>query len=922
MPLRPLPRIEIRNARCHNLRGFDCEFPLGAMTVVTGVSGSGKSSLAFDTLYAEGQRRFVTSLSTYARQFLERLPRPAVDSISHLPPAIAIERRNRAASDRATVGTASEVIDSLRVLFARCGQMRCPECETRVVTGGAVSVAERLEARFDFQRIQLAAPFGRHGVAGDAVAYRDRMAAAGHTRVLDLENRVVDWSAASPSEVESLLAGGLLLVDRLVPDRGAGRRRLLEAVEVAFDLGAGEVVVVDAAGHRESLRDAFGCPGCGTSYPEISVELLSFDRPAGACGTCQGLGRVPVLDLERVVPDPGRSLEGGAVAPFESATGREPRYEMLRHASARGISGDRAFSELSDSQREWVVEGDGVDWKGVRGFFADLAKTPQRRAARTLIARYRRFAVCPECQGTRLSREARSVEVEGQSLAAIAQRCLAEVAQWVSKIEPPTDDAPVRQTLLRLRARLADMQAVGLGYLGLDRSLQTLSGGEAQRLQLATALGGGLRGVLYVLDEPSVGLHPRDRGQLLAVLASIRARGNTVVIVEHSPEVLAAADHVIELGPAAGRRGGLLVAEGTLDAVRKQAGSLAGRLLGGEFAVRAAGGKREPRRAVGEIRVVGARENNLANLDVGFPLGALTVVTGVSGAGKSSLVHSVLVGNLLGRPERGACDAVEGARVIRGVEVVDTTPIVKSARSNPATYSKAFDAIRRRFAATREARALGASAGWFSFNVAGGRCDVCEGAGEVVIDMQFLEDLRVPCDACNGLRYRREALGVRVEGRSIVEVLALEVDEAREVFADDAAIATKLEPLSRLGLGYLRLGQPLSTLSSGEQQRLRLALGLAADPRDRLFVLDEPTTGLHAADVAVLLEAFDALIASGGHVVVVEHNLDVVRHADFVIDLGPEGGPGGGRIVAQGTPLEVARVEASHTGAALRAAGV
>ena len=907
--------ITIRNARSHNLRGVDCRIPLRALTVITGVSGSGKSSLAFDTLYAEGQRRYVTSLSTYARQFLERLPRPEVDSISHLPPAIAIEQRNRVTQARSTVGTATEILDSLRLLFSRTGEPHCPDCQRPALPGSVSAVSERISKRWSGRRIVLAAPFAwREGEAAEA--FVQRLLADGYTRIVDRENEIVDWVDVSGDRIEELLRGGLRLIDRLALSKKEASTRLREAVETAFDTDPGEIVVIDESGERASLWNTLACDGCGRRFQNPEPALFSFNSPMGACPECQGFGRVPALDRERVVPDAGKSLREGAIAPFNTPMGKQLQYELLRACDRRDISVEVPFGELTEGEQDVVFDGEGEDWYGVRGFFGWLEKRRYKVQARVLVARYRRYDRCPECEGGRLCADALCVRVGGRTLPELSRQSLSELRAWADSHEPIAEKLEVAEPVLqRLRSRLGTVEAVGLGYLGLDRSLRTLSGGEAQRIQLATALSGSLTAVLYVLDEPSVGLHPRDIDRLLDVLESIRAQGNTVVVVEHAPEIVAAAQHVIDLGPAAGTGGGRIVAQGRVEEIRAHESSETGRALRGEFEPLPSS-KRHPS---GEIRVVGACENNLKGIDVSIPLGCLTAVTGVSGAGKSTLVNTVLVRNLRGEPDRGACERIEGAVAVGDVVVVDQSPASRSPRSNPATVSKAFDSIRRRFAATREARALGFAPGWFSFNVRGGRCDACEGSGEVVIDMQFLDDLRVPCDECNGSRYRREVLGVRLNGRSIVDVLGFSIDEALEFFASDRSITSRLQPLSRVGLGYLTLGQPLSTLSGGEHQRVRLATVLAEGVRDRLYVLDEPTTGLHPADIQVLLRCLDALLDEGGTVLVVEHNLDVIAHADFILDLGPEGGPGGGEVVAAGSPEEVAQVSSSHTGRALRA---
>jgi excinuclease ABC subunit A len=919
--------IRIENARSHNLRGVSCRIPIGALTVVTGVSGSGKSTLAFDTLYAEGQRRYVTSLSTYARQFLERLPRPQVDRISSLPPAIAIEQRNRVTNARSTVGTATEILDHLRLLFAKLGATECPDCGVPVEAGTVLAVSGRILDRFAGGRVQLAAPLVRR--KGErAPGLVERLAREGFTRVVDADGRTVDWVEVKASERNALLKGGaLLLIDRLAlrePVDDATRTRLAEAVAGAFERGQGELVVVGPDNERVRHLEGFACDGCGRRFATPEPALFSFNSPLGACATCQGFGRTAEVDWDRVVPDSERSLEGDAIAPFATPMGRALKRDLLAACRVLGIPTEVPWTALDEPTRQIVFEGDDAgEWYGVRGFFDWLEGRRYKVQARVMIARYRRFVTCEDCQGTRLCEDARAVRVRGRHIGELARLGIGEVMDWIDALEPSeAEQSRAKRLLDMLRTRVATVNAVGLGYMGLDRQVRTLSGGEAQRIQLATALGGGLTAALYVLDEPSIGLHPRDMERLLQVLLAIRDQGNTVVVVEHAPEILAAADHVIDLGPEAGSRGGRLMVEGDVEAVKACADSKTGALLRGELDQLPSG--RSPRgEAEDVLRVVGASENNLHDVDVDIPLHRMVVVTGVSGAGKSTLIGSVLVGQLQAPGDRkdppGACERIEGRERIGEVVVVDQTPAVRSPRSNPATVSKAFDTIRQRFAATREAKAAGVGPGWFSFNVAGGRCDTCEGAGEVVIDMQFLDDVRVPCDQCGGLRYRREALQIRLDGRSIVDVLNLTIDDACQAFAHDERIARRLEPFRRVGLGYLTLGQPLSTLSGGEHQRIRLALALGESRPDALYVLDEPTTGLHAADIRRLLECLEALIEAGGSVVLIEHNLDVIRAADWIIDVGPEGGPGGGRIVATGTPASVAAVPESLTGRALAA---
>ncbi len=915
--------IRIENARSNNLRGVHCAIPLGALTVITGPSGSGKSTLAFDTLYAEGQRRYVSSLSAYARQFLERLARPEVDHISNLPPAIAIEQRNAVTGSRATVGSASEVVDQLRHLFAQVGETICPDCEKVVDAGGIMATADRIAADHAGKAISMVAPI-RSG-EGRAGQVRDELVRDGHTRLLDVEGSVLDLLESTPRTKPSKAKPWWLLIDRMalassVRDREAQRSRLIEAVSLAFARGSGEVLVCRkgiAAAVAPVYREGRVCDGCGRRFPEPSPGLFSYNNPIGACATCEGFGRIPEIDWDRVVPDPSRSLNDDAIAPFSTKTSRRLKHRLLEACEIVGLDPDQPFIDFDASEREFVFEGDGENWNGVRAYFDWLAGRRYKIQARVLIARHRRYDPCPDCEGARLSAESRAVLIEGISIADVGRKTLAEALDWADDlIERSVGGHAPTRLLQLLQTRLRTIHAVGLGYLTLDRTVRTLSGGEAQRIQLATALGGSLCGSLYVLDEPSIGLHAADLDRLLHVLQAIRDQGNTVVVVEHARQLIEAADYVIDLGPEAGRRGGEIVAAGTVSEIREVPGSKTGAALRGELRRREGPCRDlsgEPR-----IRIVGADVNNLKNLSVEIPLHGLVAITGVSGAGKSTLIRDVLVPALDSQPALDSSAKnwreIEGKEWVDGVVVVDQSPATRSVRSNPATITKAFDAIRQQFASTREAKARGWSPGKFSFNVAGGRCDECEGAGVVVIDMQFLDDLRVPCDACGGRRYRREVLDIRIDGRSITDVLDLGLEEACEFFANEPKIVSRLEPLVRVGLGYLRLGQPLSTLSGGEHQRLRLGQALVAGADRTLYIFDEPTTGLHATDTQRLLECFDQVIENGASILVVEHDLEVIARADWVIDLGPGGGPHGGQIVAEGPPEAVARVRESLTG--------
>ena len=913
--------VRIENARSHNLKGVDCEIPLGRMTVITGPSGSGKTTLAFDTLYAEGQRRYVGSLSAYARQFLERLPRPEVESSSKLPPAIAIEQRSGVTSARATVGSATEVLDPLRMLFARVGITVCPTCDEVVDAGGIVATAERIAGEAAGERVQILAPLrGGQGRAGEI---RDALVKEGFARLLSEAGEIVDLLETTPRRKPSTEQPWWILIDRLELRGSEGERgRLIEAVSQAFVRGAGELVVrvagralADARVYREGRT----CNRCARRFPEPSPGLFSFNNALGACPACEGFGRVAEIDWERVVPDPSKSLADDAIVLFATRTTRGWKKWLLDGCRSAGIDVGKPFASLSESERRFVLEGD-ARFEGVKAYFEWLEGRRYKVQARVQLARNRRYVPCPECGGTRLSEAARAVRVEGRSLADLASLTLAELLVWIEDLEVRGVLGEAARRLLELVAgRLQTIHAVGLGYVSLDRTVRTLSGGEAQRIQLATALAGSLTASLYVLDEPSVGLHAADLARLLRVLEAIRDQGNTVVVVEHALALIEAADHVIDLGPGAGRLGGQIVAAGTVEALRANPDSRTGRALVG--AGRSVPRGRRDLSTTPRLRLASGRIHNLRDLVVELPLRGLVALTGVSGAGKSTLVREILVPGLTrraGAPGAGRQGILAGAAQLDSIVLVDQSPGARSGRSNPATVTKAFDLIRQRFAESREARARGHRAGYFSFNVAGGRCETCEGTGEIAIDMQFLDDLRVPCEDCAGRRYRKEVLDIRIDGRSIVDVLALGIDEACEVFASDAKIVSRLRPLAQVGLGYLALGQPLSTLSGGEYQRLRLGQALLEGAGRTLYVFDEPTTGLHPSDTQVLLRCIDEVIEGGASVLVVEHDLDVIAQADWVIDLGPGGGPEGGRLVAEGTPEEIAGCEASLTGRALR----
>ncbi len=922
--------IRVEGARTHNLKGIRVRVPHGALTVVTGVSGSGKSSLAFDTLYAEGQRRYVESMSTYARQFLERMQRPDVDLVEGVPPAIAIEQRNGVRNARSTVATATEVADYLRLLFAKVGEVRCPGCGGRVARDSAADGAAKVIARAAGRRAHVVARVaGKHGDLGQRLV---ELRKAGWMRLF-LDGKAIDCDAIDPDELRRMRALPVV-TDRLAVAEEA-RARLCTAIEAAFALAAGRAEIW-LEGEPEPLRldEGYRCANCGRDLAPPEPRLFSYNSPLGACAACQGFGRLIGVAWDKVIPDGRKTLREGAIAVFQTPANRECQDDLERCAKRMKVRLDVPWSELTDEERLLVRDGEGENawkrgrWYGVAGFFKWLESKKYKMHVRVLLARYRGYDPCAACGGTRLREEARAVLVGGRSIAELEAMPVEALRRFLDELALGKQQRATAEPLLgELAARLGYLEEVGLGYLTLIRQTRTLSGGEAQRIALAAALGAQLTGTLYVLDEPSVGLHPRDSARLLAVLRKLTERGNTVVIVEHDPDIIRAADHVVDLGPGAGAAGGRVVFEGSFARLLEDRASATAEL----YRRRAAPLPRPaPPSDEGCVRVVAARAHNLKRVTVEIPRGALTCVTGVSGSGKSTLVEDVLYANLLRARGKavdfvGACDAVEGADDFADVVMVDQSPLARSSRSNPATYLKAFDEIRKLLAATAEAKRLGLGAGAFSFNVAreqgGGRCEACAGQGTLTLEMHFLADVTVQCDGCNGRRFGERALGVRLAGKNVSELLELTVDQAIALLADQPKLTACLQPFVDVGLGYLALGQATATLSGGESQRLKLAAHLSTG-RGRgggrkLFLLDEPTTGLHAADVEVLLAALGRLRDAGHTIVVVEHNLDFIRRADHVIDLGPEGGEAGGEVVAVGPPAAVARARGSHTGRAL-----
>ena len=918
----PISHIRIRGARQHNLRGFDLDLPRGRLSVITGVSGSGKSSLAFDTLYAEGQRRYVESVSTYAKQFLDRLPRPDVDSITGLTPAVSIQQSNPARSARSTVATATEVHDYLRLLFARLGTVHCGNCGRVVTADSPQSIAREAAGWPEDSTVLVLAPVA----LSPKLAWEEQaghLLRAGYTRA---------WIGGTVLGLDPVPALGKrarevdVVVDRFRwrPDE---RDRLVEACEQAFRRGEGKLAIVRGGDGPATFNERWECSNCGTPAMRPEPALFSFNSPLGVCPTCRGFGDVLTFAPELIVPDEGKSLAQGALAPW-AGSWRSVAWPRLQKLSKEiGVPLQKPWRELTAAHRKLLLEG-GREFRGVIPFLERLQKKSYKAGNRFVVKRYQVPRSCASCGGARLRPESLRVTLGGENIAQVCARSVASAAAFLAGLEFSGGERAIAgPALAELESRLRFLLRVDLGYLTLDRLTRTLSGGEAQRIELANALGANLADTLYVLDEPTAGLHPRDTERLIAILHELTARSNTVVVVEHDPLVIAAAEHLADLGPGAGELGGRLLYAGPAEGIRREKASATAAYLGGEKRVTRA---RRAGKPAGFVSVQGATHHNLKDVTARFPLGRLTSVTGVSGSGKSSLVEEVLYRAALkafeGREEEpvGAHRAVKGLDALKRVVLVDQSPIGRTPRSCPVTYMGAYAALREVFARQPVAMARGLKDGAFSFNAAGGRCDHCEGAGWVQVEMYFLADLMVPCEVCGGSRFKPEVLDVRVRGVNVKEALDMTVDGAFEHFAKEPKFTRPLHVLRQVGLGYLRLGQPATQLSGGEAQRLKIARELAergAGPS--LYVLDEPTVGLHWADVQRLLDVLDDLTQRGDTVVVVEHNTDVIRCSDWVIDLGPDGGDAGGRLVAEGPPEDIAACETSHTGRFLRdAAGV
>jgi len=928
MPSPSKSNIIIRGARVHNLKNISLELPRNKLIVFTGVSGSGKSSLAFDTIYAEGQRRYVESLSSYARQFLERMDKPDVDFIQGISPAMAIEQKTNTRNPRSTVGTVTEIYDYLRLLFARIGRTYCYKCGSLVQRDSVRTVIERLKWEKDGTKIYIEFPLHDH--PGHSVKEElDNLRRRGFFRIV-IGNEVIDLN--DTPKVKADKKDIRVLVDRLVLRKNGDEGRLADSIQTTFREGDGYVIIQNLDNKEElKFSEHFECARCGIKYEEPEPRLFSFNNPYGACPNCQGFGRSIGIDMDLVIPDKTKSVREGAIHPWTTPMHSKHLRDLLRIAWETHLPTDIPFKNLSKEHLDLVMNGyDG--FIGINGFFKMLEEKSYKLHYRVFLSRYRGYTTCEACGGSRLRRDALNIRVGnptrngGKTIHDIVRMSIEQANEFFQHIELTEFEYEIANRILaELRRRLKYLVDVGIGYLTLDRLASTLSGGESQRINLATSLGSSLVGSLYVLDEPSIGLHPRDNDRLIGILKSLRDVGNTVIVVEHDADMMKASDVIVDLGPGAGEHGGEIVFQGTYDEILQAENSLTGKYLSGALKIDVPKTRRKASKKA--IVICGASEHNLKHIDVTIPLNMFVCVTGVSGSGKSTLIHEILYAALKkikdGYKEHvGKFKSIEGYEHIDTVELVDQSPIGRSPRSNPVTYIKAFDIIREIFANTQQAKIRGYKPGYFSFNIPGGRCETCEGDGFQKIEMQFLADLYLQCESCKGKRYKNDVLEITYKGKNIDDVLNMSVTEAMAFFHNFPRLLARLKVLDDVGLGYMRLGQSATTLSGGEAQRVKLAAHLIgasssgeSERRGRiLFLFDEPTTGLHFDDIAKLLKCFNALIKAGHSVVIIEHNMDVIKCADYIIDLGPEGGEAGGEVVAVGTPEEIARNKESYTG--------
>ncbi len=929
-----MDKIVIRGAREHNLKNIDLEIPRNKMIVFTGLSGSGKSSLAFDTIYAEGQRRYVESLSAYARQFLGQMNKPDVDFIEGLSPAVSIDQKSTSRNPRSTVGTVTEIYDYLRLLFARIGRPHCPHCR-RPISGQTVQqMVDQLLQMPEGIRLQIMSPLVR-GRKGEYGALFEELRRKGYLRVrVDGDMRELEEDIRLDKYKKHDIE---VIIDRVVIREGV-QSRLADSLEKALDLGDGLAVVQEPGQEERIFSSTFACIDCGFSFEELSPRMFSFNSPYGACGACSGLGITMEYDLDFVIPNPELSIAEGAVHAWKGNHSSYHRQFLEVFASQHGLDLQRPFYSYTEEEKNLLLYGspEAVVFRyyspykkrsrqykrafpGILGLLKERYQELDNDETRAELSRYMSTKPCPECEGARLKKASLAVTVGDKNIATLTALTVKEAQHFLAGLQFTEKEYYIaRQVLKEISARLGFLLDVGLGYLTLDRSATTLSGGEAQRIRLATQIGSGLTGVIYILDEPSIGLHQRDNRRLLQTLVRLRDLGNTVIVVEHDEETIRCADFIVDMGPGAGEKGGCVVAAGALEQVTAEPSSITGDYLAGRKSIPLPPMRRLPGQRRLEIK--GARANNLKSIDVKFPLGLFTCVTGVSGSGKSTLVNEILARALAqklhrSRERAGEYEQILGVEYLDKVVEIDQSPIGRTPRSNPATYTGVFDGIRELFSRSTEARVRGYKPGRFSFNVKGGRCEACRGDGILRIEMHFLPDVYVPCEVCRGSRYNRETLEVSYKGKNISQVLDMSVQEALHFFAAIPRVQRKLQTLYDVGLGYIRLGQPATTLSGGEAQRVKLAAELSRRSNGKaVYILDEPTTGLHIDDIKKLLHVLERLVESGNTVIVIEHNLEVIKRADYVVDLGPEGGESGGLVIASGTPEEVAAVEASYTG--------